>query len=57
MMLYALMVTHSMPVLFVWYDINCRFAAYFWQWASKYHVLFSLLLRVATKFPLPIFHR
>jgi hypothetical protein len=54
-MLYALMAT--MPVLFVWYDINCRFAAYFLVWASKYLWLINLLERVATKFPLPIFHR
>lgn len=56
-MLYALMVTYAMPVLFVWYDINCRFSVYFRQWASKFPVLSALLLRVGTKFGLPVFHR
>ena len=56
-MLYALMMTHAMPVLFVWYDINCRFSGYFLKWASAILALSELLQRVATKFALPVFHR
>ena len=51
------MVTCHIPVLFVWYDINCRFSAYFRQWACKHPMLASLLVYVGTKFVLPIFHR
>ncbi|PSC73125.1 magnesium chelatase ATPase subunit I [Micractinium conductrix] len=56
-LLYVLMVTCHIPVLFVWYDINCRFSAYFRQWACKHPMLASLLVYVGTKFVLPIFHR
>ncbi len=56
-MLYMLMVTCGIAVLFVWYDINCRFAAYFLQWASKLQPLTQQLQRARTKFPLPTFHR
>ncbi|PSC67335.1 Tcr1 transposon ORF2 [Micractinium conductrix] len=55
-LLYVLMVTCHIPVLFVWYDINCRFSAYFRQWACKHPMLASLLVYVGTKFVLPIFH-
>ena len=56
-MLHALMVQHRIPIQVVWYDINCRFSAYFRQWACKHPMLASLLVYVGTKFVLPIFHR
>ena len=58
-MLYALMVFYSIPVLFVWYDINCRFCAYFLHWATKHPALQAALALVTggIKFPLPCFHR
>eukprot|EP00887_Chlorella_sp_A99_P005668 scaffold1.g5668.t1 len=54
-MLYTLMVTCSIPILVVWYDINCRFGAYFLRWATSQPALTALNLLI--KFPLPIFHR
>ena len=56
-MLHALMITYAMPVLVVWYDINCRFSVYFLQWTAKHAVLLALLARLPVLFPLPCFHR
>lgn len=50
-----LQVTCNMPVLVVWYDINCRFAAYFLHWAAQHPVLLTLVK--ATMFPLQVFHK
>jgi hypothetical protein len=47
-----------MVVSVVWYDINCKFAGYFFRWAAKHPILAELLLGFPTiKFPLPCFHR
>ncbi|PSC72148.1 Tcr1 transposon ORF2 [Micractinium conductrix] len=56
-LLYVLMVTCHIPVLFVWYDINCRFSAYFRQWACKHPMLASLLVYVGTKFYMTLRNR
>ena len=54
-MLYTVMVVCNVPVLVVWYDINCRFGTYFKRWASSLLRLTGLVGRML--FPLPIFHR
>ena len=58
-MLYALIVACGLPVLVVWYDINCKFAAYFLRWAAQHPMLWAALsgLPFPMRFPLPIFHR
>lgn len=58
-MLYALMVTYAIPILFVWYDINCKFGPYFLRWAQRYLDLLDVLAALPSKvqFPLPVFHR
>jgi len=58
-LLYVLMVTCGIPVLVVWYDINCKFAAYFLRWATSQPALMAVLGRLPSKmcFPLPCFHR
>lgn len=58
-LLHVLMVTCAIPVLVVWYDINCKFAAYFLRWAASQPALRAVLSRLPSKlcFPLPCFHR
>ena len=44
----------------VWYDINCKFAGYFWRWAQRYGPLLSVLRALPfgrTQHPVPCFHR
>lgn len=57
-MLYMLMVCCNIPILVVWYDINCKFAAYFLRWAETHQTLLAVFSRLPTKlrFPLPCFH-
>ena len=58
-MLYTLLVTCALPMLVVWYDINCRFSTYFLRWAAQWtasHPWLAATLRLL-KFPLPCFHR
>lgn len=50
-------VTYSIPILVVWYDINCKFGGYFMRWAQYFARLASLLHTLQTKFPLPGFHK
>ncbi len=48
----------SIPILVVWYDINCRFGPWFKRWAAGQPLLQAMLVAVATLlFPLPCFHR
>ena len=57
-MLYILIVACAMPILVVWYDINCKFAAYFLRWAASQPTLLAVLeAQPPVSFPLPCFHR
>ena len=55
-MLYMLMMQHASAVLVVWYDINCKFSAYFMRWAASQPLLVATLTAVRPLFPLPCFH-
>jgi hypothetical protein len=59
LMLCALMVTHSIAILVVWYDINCKFAGWFKRWSQGYQAVLEALRRFpgSPSFPLPCFHR
>ena len=48
-----------MSVLVVWYDINCKFAAYFLRWAEAHPALMAVLNKLPSKlrFPRPVFPR
>lgn len=54
-MLYCLLVTYGLRVLFFWYDINCKFGGYFKRWAQAYGQVQEALRGL--RFPLPCFHR
>ena len=59
-MLYMLLVTYAIPILVVWYDINCKFGAWFKRWAQGFPPLLTTLSRLpggSPSFPLPCFHR
>ena len=59
-MLYALLVMCAIPLLVVWYDINCKFRGYFMRWAAGFPALLAALSQVPEgfpSFPLPCFHR
>lgn len=60
--IYIILVTCAVPVLFVWYDVNCRYQAYFHKWVecappeiNEY--LVQLLLLFPVLFPIPPFHK
>jgi hypothetical protein len=52
-----LQVTCGIPILVVWYDINCKFGGFFMRWAQLFAHLAGLLRSLQTKFPLPGFHK
>jgi Kyakuja-Dileera-Zisupton transposase len=58
--LVQLLVYCSTLVRFVWYDINCRYAAHFLLWAGRQAgAIKDRLAEVLPKiqFPLPVFHQ
>lgn len=60
--IYLMLVTFAVPILFIWYDINCRYQAYFLKWvecapAELYQYLRQLLDMFHLLFPIPPFHK
>ena len=63
--LYVLLVIYRIPLMFVWYDINCRYQAHFSKWLQAmqakapqdYSILLGLLAVCSIKFPIPPFHK
>ena len=55
-MLHMLVMQRAAALLVVWYDINCKFSAYFMRWLTSQPVLMAALMGVRLLFPLPCFH-
>lgn len=62
LVLMQLLVVGGILVRFLWYDVNCRYAAHFLLWAGRQAgdlkaKLSSALQKVTPRFPLPPFHQ
>lgn len=54
---FVVQVTYGIPIMVVWYDINCKFGGFFARWAQQFVRFAGLLRALQTRFPLPCFHK